>query len=185
MSSGGGGDSDGGGIKGEVTTASQRTPSDYLTSGEVLQLQYSRATIGPPLPRFCMFWGHADGVDKSMLSQWFPSPFSYNGDHYSCAEQWMMAEKARVFADEETRQLILSASTPKQMKELGRRIAGFNEEKWRQCREAIVLKGSLLKFEQNPKMLQFLLSTDGVLVEASPYDAIWGIGKIPCNVCVL
>ena len=43
-------------------------------------------------------------------------------------------------------------------------------------REAIVLKGSLLKFEQNPQMCQYLLSTTAVLVEASPYDAIWGIG---------
>ena len=33
------------------------------------------------------------------------------------------------------------------------------------------------KFEQNPELLLHLLETEGTtLVEASPYDAVWGIG---------
>ena len=33
------------------------------------------------------------------------------------------------------------------------------------------------KFGQNPELLRFLLSTGNrILVEASPYDRIWGIG---------
>jgi hypothetical protein len=35
---------------------------------------------------------------------------------YTCAEQWMMAEKARLFGDEEARELVFQASTPKEMK---------------------------------------------------------------------
>jgi len=35
---------------------------------------------------------------------------------YTCAEQWMMAEKARLFGDEEARELVFEASTPKEMK---------------------------------------------------------------------
>jgi ribA/ribD-fused uncharacterized protein len=89
----------------------------------------------------------------------------------------MMAEKARFFGDEESRALILQATSPKEMKALGRAIRGFDEERWRGVRERVVLKGSLLKFEQNPNMLSFLLSTSGILVEASPYDNIWGIGE--------
>lgn len=42
---------------------------------------------------------------------------------------------------------------------------------------SIVLNGNWCKFSQNPSLRDFLLSTkDQVLVEASPYDAIWGIG---------
>jgi hypothetical protein len=36
-----------------------------------------------------------------------------------------------------------------------------------------------LKFEQNNKLSEFLLGTnDRIIVEASPYDAIWGIGML-------
>jgi ribA/ribD-fused uncharacterized protein len=44
-------------------------------------------------------------------------------------------------------------------------------------REHIVYAGCRLKFSQNPELKEFLLSTsDMLLVEASPYDNIWGIG---------
>jgi hypothetical protein len=89
----------------------------------------------------------------------------------------MMAEKARFFGDEDSRARILQAASPKEMKALGRGIRGFDEARWRGVRERVVLKGSLLKFGQNPALLSFLLSTVGVLVEASPYDNIWGIGE--------
>ena len=46
----------------------------------------------------------------------------------------------------------------------------------------IVTKGCLLKFSQNPNIKQYLLSTgDRILVEASPFDRIWGIGYIASN----
>jgi ribA/ribD-fused uncharacterized protein len=177
-------DGDGGeGAGSSVDTAARQLAGDYLTNGELPTLQYSRTTLGRPPPPLYMFWGHADGIERSILSQWFPSPFIYDSRQYTCAEQWMMAEKARVFGDEETRELILKASTPKEMKALGRSIRGFDEDRWRQCREAVVMKGSLLKFAQNTSMMQFLLSTDGVLVEASPYDSIWGIGN-PGRICI-
>lgn len=41
----------------------------------------------------------------------------------------------------------------------------------------IVVVGNKAKFGQNPELKEFLLSTsDAILVEASPYDKIWGIG---------
>lgn len=40
----------------------------------------------------------------------------------------------------------------------------------------IVLSGTLAKFSQNPELRAFLLGTgDALLVEASPYDGIWGV----------
>ena len=40
-----------------------------------------------------------------------------------------------------------------------------------------MVKGNLHKFQQNEDLGKFLLATgDKVLVEASPVDAIWGIG---------
>ena len=41
----------------------------------------------------------------------------------------------------------------------------------------IVLRGTLAKFSQNAELREYLLGTgDAVLVEASPYDRIWGVG---------
>jgi hypothetical protein len=59
---------------------------------------------------FVHFWGHTskgDGVTKACLCQWYPCTFTIDGQTYNCAEQYMMAEKARIFNDEPIRQQIL------------------------------------------------------------------------------
>jgi ribA/ribD-fused uncharacterized protein len=41
----------------------------------------------------------------------------------------------------------------------------------------LVVTGNYQKFSQHPQLKEYLLTTgDRVLVEASPVDAIWGIG---------
>ena len=53
---------------------------------------------------------------------------------------------------------------------------------WDKMKYKIVLDGNLLKFSQNEELKQFLLSTgDKILVEASPYDKVWGIGMLAEN----
>ena len=55
-------------------------------------------------------------------------------------------------------------------------MRGFDQKVWDRFKYAIVLSGNWCKFSQNRDLREFLLSTgDGVLVEASPYDSIWGI----------
>ena len=129
---------------------------------------------------YVFFWGHhcKDGqVTKACFSQWFPCNFEVDGIMYNCTEQYMMAEKARVFADEETRAKILAASDPKIIKALGREVKNFSVEKWAPVSKEIVVKGNMHKFAQNIELFQFLHGTGKkILVEASPYDTIWGIG---------
>jgi ribA/ribD-fused uncharacterized protein len=89
----------------------------------------------------------------------------------------MMAEKAKLFGDEETREEILFSKDPGKQKELGRKVKNFNSDVWTENAKKIVYNGCHLKFTQNPKLLKTLLDTEGtLLVEASPYDKIWGIG---------
>ena len=109
------------------------------------------------------------------------SPFKDGrGIEYVCAEQWMMAEKARLFDDEETLARILEDGHPKSQKRLGRSIQGFDNTTWEEHRSAIVEAGSYLKYTQNAELKEALLATgDLELVEASPYDKIWGIGLAP------
>lgn len=89
----------------------------------------------------------------------------------------MMAEKARVFKDEEVLSKILATSTPKYIKALGRMVKNFDAKKWAAVSKDIVVKGNLHKFAQKMDLFRFLYdSGNKILVEASPYDTIWGIG---------
>jgi len=97
--------------------------------------------------------------------------------HYPTAEHFMMAEKARLFGDDEARARILKAGSPAAAKKLGRTVRGFTEAAWARARFDIVVAGSRAKFGQNADLAAFLAATgDRVLVEASPVDRIWGIG---------
>ena len=129
---------------------------------------------------FVFFWGHEDrekGLTKVCLSQWYQCPFVVEGQYYNCAEQYMMAEKARIFGDEEIRQQILAEYSQMAMKKLGRKVRNYDDEIWKEKRFDVVVKGNIAKFSQNEKLLDFLLSTDDkILVEASPKDTVWGIG---------
>jgi hypothetical protein len=45
--------------------------------------------------KFKPFWGHSgSGLGPWILSQWYPAPFSADGNTYQTAEHWMMAQKA-------------------------------------------------------------------------------------------
>jgi ribA/ribD-fused uncharacterized protein len=58
-----------------------------------------------------------------------------------------------------------------------KKVRNFDAETWNKHARDIVREGCLLKFKQNPEMREVLLNTgDATLVEASPHDAIWGIG---------
>ena len=148
-----------------------------IYSLEALQLEYRHGKKHS----FLFFWGHtppADGsINESCLSQWWMAEFKIDGIMYTCAEQYMMVEKARLFHDGDILAQIMAAETPKEMKSLGRLVRNFNKDIWEaNCRQ-IVKTANDAKFSQNPELLKFLLNTRGrILVEASPRDQIWGIG---------
>lgn len=129
-------------------------------------------------------------VGSGWLSQWYYSPFEatikIGGQTESVvfptAEHWMMVQKALLFEDEEIAQKMLKVEevTSKGMAEvkaLGRRVRGFNEDTWVEKREEIVREGNMHKFGQNATLGQKLMATGTAsLAEASPRDRIWGIG---------
>jgi ribA/ribD-fused uncharacterized protein len=129
---------------------------------------------------YLCFWGHRatpGKVGKTCFSQWYPAPFTIEGQRYATAEHWMMAGKARLFGDEAMHAQIVASDDPGKAKALGRKITGFDEALWLAHRYEIVVAGNQAKFEQNPALREFLLATgEYVLVEASPVDPIWGIG---------
>lgn len=131
--------------------------------------------------KYVLFWGHQPSKDgritKTCFSQWWQAHFTINAEIYCCMEQYMMAEKAPLFNDNETLEKIMKSNNPKLIKDLGRQVKNFSQELWEQKRYSIIFNGNYAKFSQNEDLKQFLNSTkDRVLVEASPYDSIWGIG---------
>ena len=116
-------------------------------------------------------------TEASPFSQWFRGTFTAGGHTFNCAEQYMMHGKAVLFGDAEVAAEILAADHPRKHKALGRKVRRFDDATWKREREAIVRAGNHAKFTQNAELREQLLATRGTtLVEASPYDRIWGIG---------
>lgn len=119
----------------------------------------------------------AAGPEEGCFCQWALSPFEIDGISYPTAEHWMMAEKARLFNDEESLTKIMETNSPAKAKGLGRRVKNWNQELWDENKYRIVLHGNLAKFLANKDMREYLLSTgDKIIVEAADYDPVWGIG---------
>jgi len=96
---------------------------------------------------------------------------------FSSAEQFMMYHKAVLFGDIDMAKAIIATQDPRTIKELGRQVKNFNDIIWTFFRSLIVYEGNKAKFTQNEVLKQALFATQGTtLVEASPYDQIWGIG---------
>jgi len=90
--------------------------------------------------------------------------------------------KAKTFGDSIIADAIVANQDPKYCKSLGRRINGYSEEVWGLKRYDAMLDACFAKFHQNARLGRLLLATgDKELVEASPYDKVWGIGLAPNN----
>jgi ribA/ribD-fused uncharacterized protein len=117
-----------------------------------------------------LFWG-------GNFSNWAKSEFTYKGIKFYTAEGAFMWEKSVCFGDVENANAILKIKQPDVQKQLGRCISGYNEEVWANVRYRVMLDVCREKFTQNRKLLTELLNTGSkIIVEASPYDTIWGIG---------
>ena len=116
--------------------------------------------------------------DKTPFSNWNITPgIKYDGYEFSSSEALFMYLKARVFRDDAMAERIITLD-PKSDKECGRLVTPFNEDIWaRECENAmyIALKA---KLEASNEFREALLNEEfkgKTFVEASPYDAIWGI----------
>lgn len=100
-----------------------------------------------------------------------------------------MHQKALLFADYNIAAKIMTTSSPKDIKALGRKVANFKDETWNLHRSKIVEDASYYKFKYGADKgelsydgtgmslkQRFMQTGDRELVEASPMDKIWGIG---------
>ena len=147
----------------------------YKYSKKYIIEQYKMKSL-----EYVFFWETSKNtLNEGCFSQWQESYFEVGNIEYSCAEQFMMANKADLFNDFKTLERILNENNPKKIKKLGREIINFDESIWNNNKYSIVINGNYFKFTQNDNMKKILLNTGNkIIVEASPYDKIWGVGLI-------
>ena len=96
----------------------------------------------------------------------------------------MMFAKANFFGDYETGKRIMESVMPRQQKQLGRQVRNYDDSKWAEVRLQIVTDILWSLYDQHPEHAAYLLKTgDKTIVEASPYDSIWGIGLSEAEYC--
>lgn len=116
------------------------------------------------------FWG-------SIFSNWYDVQFEHNNQIFYNSEQAYMYEKAIFFRDFAIADKIYECDSPKEAKALGRQVKNFDSKKWDMESYDIMVDIIFEKFNQNPSLKEILLSTGNkTIVEASPFDKIWGVG---------
>ena len=122
------------------------------------------------MTKYIFFYG-------GFLSNWYAAEFTYKGHEFANSEQAFMWEKAILFSDNEIANKILKTSDPRKVKALGRKVKNFDSITWDDHKYNLMVDVNYEKYKQNPDMLEKLLKTgDSEIVEASPFDKIWGIG---------
>lgn len=111
------------------------------------------------------------------FSNWSNHPIVEDGVAYPTVEHYIMYHKAKLMGDDATAAMILTTRHPMLAKKLGREVKDYNEDLWVAKRCDVLLKALALKASQHPTILKRLRETgDRLIAEASPWDAIWGIG---------
>jgi N-glycosidase YbiA len=108
------------------------------------------------------------------LSNFAPFGLEEAGVYWPTVEHYFQAHK---FTDSAHRDRILRAHSPQQAKTLGQNRAIAIRPDWETVKDAI-MKHALRKKFSNPKLRTLLLDTKSrPLIENSPYDRYWGIGR--------
>lgn len=119
--------------------------------------------------KFFFFWG-------GILSNFHQFP-KQESSEFTSSEQAYMFTKASFFGDTEIATKILKSTTPKEAKKLGRKVQNFNQQAWDFVKTHAMDNALRMKANHCPEFVDFLLSTgNDILIEASPFDRIWGIG---------
>ena len=126
---------------------------------------------------------------KSPFSNFAITPFTYHAVKtdflnkneryidFKCSEQAYMYEKCMFFKQPEMAENCILEINPIEVKKIGRRIPNFRQDMWNQFSFDIMFNVCKQKFSGNiDARKELIASGDKILVEASPYDRIWGVG---------
>jgi len=120
-------------------------------------------------------------------SNWHPAKITYpSGEVFANTEQAFMWFKAKHFGDTEMMAKILKTPNPRDVKKLGREVKGYDDAEWTAVRYGYMLAVNTLKFTLIEEYKKELLATgEKIIVEASPYDKVWGVGLLEDDPLIL
>ena len=111
------------------------------------------------------------------LSNFYPQGFEEDGLYWSTVEHYFQAQKFAGPDHAEYRERIRTSGSPQHAKSLGRTTKLAIRRDWDEVRDSIMLHALRKKFA-HPKLRDVLLATKNrELIENSPFDTYWGIGK--------
>jgi ribA/ribD-fused uncharacterized protein len=114
---------------------------------------------------------------NSVLSNFFQNaPFNLDGTTYNCTEQFIQHAKATLFGDQETAYKIMKATDPLTQCKLGKKIKGYNNNRWMDKVEGVMYKCNMAKYEQNEAARRVLFLTGSNTLGEASRSNIWGIG---------
>lgn len=118
------------------------------------------------------FWKSTD--EYGFLSNFYVFPIKINNKKYKTIEHWFQSQK---FVGTKYEEHVRKQPTAHLSSKEGKRRDLPLRKDWEDIKEEIMLIGLREKFKYN-KMKQLLLNTgESELIEDSPYDYYWGIGK--------
>ena len=103
--------------------------------------------------------------------------YAINGDQANTSEKWFMMQKAMLFGDMTTLDILKHCGNPKRAKQLGRQVKRFSDDVWKQARFDCMYVTLVRKYYECPEFNQIINENrNKTFVEAAPWDRIWGIG---------
>lgn len=109
------------------------------------------------------------------FSNFSPHGLELDGLYFATVEHYYQSEK---FEDAAYKQRIIRAVTPKDAADLGKTKSMPIRQDWERVKIEIMRKALVRKFDTHADARNLLLSTgDRLLIENSPYDNYWGIGR--------
>ena len=87
-----------------------------------------------------------------------------------------MEQKCLHFGDTKAAEAVMSSNDPVNAKRIGYKIKGFNLNQWKEVCHGYMKSAVLAKFNQNPLLKEFLLSTGTNSIAEASDDQYWGTG---------
>ncbi|NRB63767.1 MAG: NADAR family protein [Saprospiraceae bacterium] len=115
-------------------------------------------------------------IDKyGEFSNFSPYGIDFDGLYYPTLEHYFQSQK---FIDSKYSEKIRNVKTPKEASDLGKSRDYKIKDDWDEIKDDIMFTGLTRKFEIHQNLKDLLISTeDLLLIENSPFDNYWGIGK--------